>query len=98
MRDHFHHLHHYRGERYAVIEFRKRISWWAKQMHPCATLRDEMRELKSPAHFNEIVQRFLAWRTDYGSGTSVPLAFDASSEEQRHPGAAAVEAAQTCAA
>jgi nifR3 family TIM-barrel protein len=62
MRTHFTNMIQYRGERYAVQEFRKRVSWWAKSMHPCDLLKVEMRQLRSPAHFDDIVSRFLDWR------------------------------------
>src|SRR5262249_4280216 len=62
MRDHFDNLCQYRRERSAVIEFRKRVSWYAKQMHPCRMLRDEMRTIDSPADFYGAIERFLDWR------------------------------------
>src|SRR5690349_2766095 len=34
MWDHFHHMLRFRNEHAAVMEFRKRVSWYAKQMHP----------------------------------------------------------------
>jgi len=65
MRDHFDNLCRYRGERCAVIEFRKRVSWYAKQMDPCRMLRDEMRTIDSPADFYGAIERFLDWRLAY---------------------------------
>ncbi len=65
MRDHFHHLVHYRSERSAVCEFRKRVSWYAKEMNPCRSLRDPMRAINSAADFEEVVNRFLDWRLRY---------------------------------
>jgi tRNA-dihydrouridine synthase B len=62
MRRHFHNLIQYRGGIYAIREFRKRISWWAKQMHPCEPLRDQMRQLNNAAEFDQITARFLDWR------------------------------------
>jgi tRNA-dihydrouridine synthase B len=55
LRDHFRHMAGYRGERPAVMEFRKRISWYAKEMNPCRMLRDDMR----------IIERFLDWRLNH---------------------------------
>jgi tRNA-dihydrouridine synthase len=52
----------YRSERAAVCEFRKRVSWYAKQMNPCRLLRDEMRTIESPADFEKVIGRFLEWR------------------------------------
>ncbi|HEX8522797.1 MAG TPA: tRNA dihydrouridine synthase DusB [Tepidisphaeraceae bacterium] len=62
MRDHFYHHCRFRSERSAVIEFRKRVSWYAKNLHPCEQLRQEMRLFKDAAEFEEILERFLAWR------------------------------------
>jgi nifR3 family TIM-barrel protein len=62
MTTHFRNMIRYRGERYAVQEFRKRVSWWAKSMHPCRMLKEEIRQLQSPADFDAIVARFLDWR------------------------------------
>jgi len=62
MRTHFRHIIQYRGERFAIQEFRKRVSWWAKSMHPCQEMKEAMRHLQSPAHFDDIVAAFLRWR------------------------------------
>jgi nifR3 family TIM-barrel protein len=62
MRDHFHHQKNFRSERSAVLEFRKRVSWYAKQMNPCRILRDPMRTINSTADFEEVITRFLDWR------------------------------------
>jgi nifR3 family TIM-barrel protein len=65
MRDHFRVYMEHRSARAAVVEFRKRVSWYAKQMHPCWMLRDGLRTLGSAAEFEEIVSRFLDWRHRY---------------------------------
>ena len=44
MRDHFHGMVRYRNEWAAVCEFRKRISWYSKQLHPCTALKEENAE------------------------------------------------------
>ncbi len=64
MRDHFYNYCRFRNERLAVLEFRKRISWYAKNLHPCRQLRDEMRQLKTAEEFEAILSRFVAWRRD----------------------------------
>jgi tRNA-dihydrouridine synthase B len=51
-----------RGEWPAVCEFRKRISWYAKQLHPCQRLREEMRVIEDTADFEGAIERFLEWR------------------------------------
>jgi nifR3 family TIM-barrel protein len=62
MRDHFHHMVRFRHERAAVMEFRKRVSWYAKQMHPCRMLKDGMREITSTEDFERVIREFLDWR------------------------------------
>ena len=62
MRDHFHHMARFRGEWPAVCEFRKRISWYAKQLHPCQRLREQMREITDTADFERAIANFLDWR------------------------------------
>jgi nifR3 family TIM-barrel protein len=62
MRDHFYNHCRFRNERSAVIEFRKRVSWYAKNLHPCDQLRQEMRLFNDAAEFEAILSRFLEWR------------------------------------
>lgn len=62
MRDHFYNMCRYRSERIAALEFRKRVSWYAKQMNPCRLLRDEMRLISTAADFEAVIERFLDWR------------------------------------
>ena len=62
MRDHFHNMCRYRNQRAAVLEFRKRVSWYAKQMNPCGILRDRMLLINSAADFEDAVAAFLDWR------------------------------------
>jgi nifR3 family TIM-barrel protein len=65
MRQHFANLIRFRGECIAVIEFRKRVSWYAKTMHPCRMLRERMRLVQSADEFEQIVREFLEWRLRY---------------------------------
>jgi tRNA-dihydrouridine synthase len=62
MRDHFHNMLRFRHEHAAVMEFRKRVSWYAKQMHPCRMLKDEVRVINNTADFEQAIARFLEWR------------------------------------
>jgi tRNA-dihydrouridine synthase B len=62
MRMHFYGMVKYRSEHAAVCEFRKRVSWYAKQMNPCRLLRDEMRTINTAADFDRVLARFLEWR------------------------------------
>ncbi len=63
MRDHFHNIRRFRHEGVACCEFRKRVSWYAKQMAPCKMLRDEMRRIDSAGDFEDVLSRFLEWRS-----------------------------------
>ncbi|QOV90546.1 tRNA dihydrouridine synthase DusB [Humisphaera borealis] len=62
MRRHFYNLCKYRNERGAVMELRKRVSWYAKNMHPCAILKERVRLINSAAEFDKALNDFLEWR------------------------------------
>jgi tRNA-dihydrouridine synthase B len=79
MREHFYNLIRYRSERAAVCEFRKRVSWYAKEMNPCRILRDEMRSIDSRADFDEVMRRFLDWRLAYDQNPE-PLSLNYSED------------------
>jgi tRNA-dihydrouridine synthase B len=65
MRDHFYNLCRFRNEHTAVCEFRKRVSWYSKQMTPCRILRDEVRVINDTKDFEAAISRFLDWRLWY---------------------------------
>jgi len=62
MRDHFYNMCTFRSERSAVIEFRKRVSWYAKELNPCKVLREPMREINSREEFDACLANFMEWR------------------------------------
>jgi nifR3 family TIM-barrel protein len=62
IRQHFYNVVRFRGERMAVLELRKRISWYGKTMQPCRPLKEPMREVNSAGDFEDILNRFYAWR------------------------------------
>jgi nifR3 family TIM-barrel protein len=78
MRRHFANLVQFRDVRVALIEFRKRVSWYAKTMHPCRMLRERMRLVQSADEFEQIIREFLEWRLRYdedvAAGRVVPTA------------------------
>jgi len=82
MRDHFYNLCQFRSERSAVIEFRKRVSWYAKQMHPCRMLRDGMRTIDSSGDFDVIIAQFLDWRLRRDEDLRMGRAPDLAGEEE----------------
>jgi nifR3 family TIM-barrel protein len=63
IRDHYYGMVKYRTPRSAMIEMRRRISWWSKSMHPCSQLKDELRLFETAEQFEDILRRFLEWRT-----------------------------------
>lgn len=65
MKAHFDGLCKHRNERTAVVELRKRVSWYAKGMHPCKVLKDRARLLNSAEEFHRILDDFLTWRLQY---------------------------------
>ena len=65
------------------MEFRKRVSWYAKQMNPCRALRNLMRVIDSAADFEAVIDGFLEWRLrhdeDVRAGRAVAEEADADS-------------------
>lgn len=70
MRRHFEGMVKYRGERFAVTEFRKRVSWWAKTLHPCRELQDRVRLMTSPEDLSRAIDQFLEWRAARANDTA----------------------------
>jgi tRNA-dihydrouridine synthase B len=62
IRRHFYNICRFRDQRMAVLELRKRISWYSKTMQPCRPLKEPMREVNSPADFEAILNSFYDWR------------------------------------
>ena len=65
IRAHFNGIRRFRNDQIALLELRKRISWYAKSMSPCRMLKDPMREINSPEDFESILQSFQDWRSRY---------------------------------
>lgn len=70
MRTHFANVMRFRGERIAALDFRKRVSWYAKTMHPCRMLREGLRLLETAAEFDRVLTAFLDWRLRYDEDVS----------------------------
>ncbi len=62
MRRHFSLMSEHRSGRSAVIEFRRRVSWYAKEMQPCQSLKQGMTAINSAADFERVIEEFLSWR------------------------------------
>jgi len=60
MRRYFDLMLEYRGERYAMMHMRRRISWFAKKLGPCKPLRGIVREAKTPGDVHAAFDEFLA--------------------------------------
>ena len=56
---HFEYMMHYLGERTACIQWRKRISWYAKTIGPCKELRCTMPRTESRVRFYELLNAFM---------------------------------------
>lgn len=65
MRDHFYNLCRFREERVALIELRRRVSWYGKTMHPCKRMREKMRLIQNTEDFERALREFLDWRAEY---------------------------------
>ena len=83
MRDHFYNMIQFRNQRVAILEFRKRISWYAKHMNPCRGLRDAMRVIDSVDDFENAVHDFLQWRNTWDAAH--PSLTDTMLEDQEQP-------------
>jgi nifR3 family TIM-barrel protein len=62
MRNHFYNLVKYRSEYAAVMEFRKRTTWYAKTMQPAKPLKMAMQTILTPADFESALTQFQSWR------------------------------------
>lgn len=66
MREHFAHMAHYRGERAAIVEFRRRVSWYAKTMPSAKPLKEGMRLMETVEEFDRSIKEYLSWQIDHG--------------------------------
>ena len=84
IRQHFYNICRFRNELVALMELRKRVSWYAKTMTPCRRLRDPMRNINSAADLEKVLSDFLAWRNqrdaDIRFGRLAPDPADAEAE------------------
>lgn len=65
MREHFAELAKWRGERVAVVEFRRRVSWYAKTMEHAKPLKEAMRLMTTVMEFDRAITDYLAWRIEH---------------------------------
>jgi nifR3 family TIM-barrel protein len=64
MRDHFYNLCEYRSPRAAVLDLRKRVTWYAKAMQPAKPLKMLMAVMDSADDFERAITEFLTWRAE----------------------------------
>lgn len=81
MRNHFHNLCEYRNPRVAVVEFRKRVSWYAKHMHPCRMIKEGIRTLQTVEDFDPLVDAFLDWRLKHDEDVALGKALSVEDTE-----------------
>jgi tRNA-dihydrouridine synthase B len=82
IRDHFNNILRFRNEQIAILELRKRISWYGRTMAPCRLLKDPMREFNSIAEFEGILANFLDWRMHYDEDVAAGKIKPIPKEEQ----------------
>lgn len=58
MIQHFRAMIHYLGERWAVIQFRRRMTWYSKTIGPCPKLRRQIPLIQSVQEFDDLVGEF----------------------------------------
>lgn len=58
IRRYFDLMREFRGERYAMIQIRRRIAWFAKRLGPCKPLREAIRLAQSPTEVHESLLQF----------------------------------------
>ena len=68
--EHFDNLRRLRGPRAAVVQFRQRISWYAKSLPRAKLLRQRMNRIDSPAEFHQVVDDYLAQHGSRAAGFS----------------------------
>lgn len=79
--DHFERLRERHGERRAAVEFRKRMSWYAKTVGPCPTLRRGVPLASSAAEFHALVDEFRArLAAGLDGGLAAPPEIEAAGE------------------
>ena len=70
MIEHFERMMARLGERLACVEFRKRMSWYAKTIGPCPKLRRQVPLIKTAVEFHALVAEFLE---EIGGGPGADL-------------------------
>ncbi len=81
IRRHYYNLEKYRSPKSAIIEFRKRISWYAKEMNPCRILREGVRTINNSTDFEDAINRFLEWRLWYDAEVAAGRRPDLANQE-----------------
>jgi len=74
MRQHFDNIVRYRSTRAAICEFRQRVAWYAKTMHPAWRLKQDMRAIQTPDDFQRAIEHFLEWRRQPTGDAGAPSA------------------------
>jgi len=64
---HFENLRRYRDDRFACVEFRQRVSWYARMLPRSRRLRQRMNRLSTPGEFYAIVEEYV------GQNAGAPL-------------------------
>ncbi|MGL5094197.1 MAG: tRNA dihydrouridine synthase DusB [Planctomycetia bacterium] len=82
MIDHFENLLKFVGERTAVVQFRKRMTWYSKTIGPCPKLRRGVPLMQSSQEFYDLVGEFLDEILQGGPGLGLNAPSEAENESE----------------
>ncbi len=60
IRRYFDLMREYRGDHYAMVQIRRRVTWFAKRLPPCKPFKEALRTSRDPAVVYEALERFAA--------------------------------------
>lgn len=79
MRRYFDLMIEYRTQHYAMVQIRRRVSWFAKRLGPCKRFKEAMRVAPDPAGVHSILDAFL--RGDFDRHPRYPDPLDSNADE-----------------
>lgn len=60
IRRYFDLMREYRGDHYAMVQIRRRVTWFAKRLPPCKPFKEALRTSRDPAVVYEALEKFAA--------------------------------------
>ena len=80
MRRYFDLMLEYREEKYAMVQIRRRVSWFAKRLGPCKRFREVLRGAPDPASVYVALEGFV--RGDFSRATDLAVDIDADANAE----------------